>query len=922
MVGSVNGDRGKEAMEAKIHTVDESAVFERIARIVTSVRGAKSDYTRLAAELEQAVPFDVFGVILLQYDHQAVRVTICERETDDSWKAVYHRHPFADSKMEQMLQHRALMVKEYPGGLDGSPAECGDALSRFPQLRSTLIVPLIVGDHVLGTLELGSIVPHIYANEALQRLMNAVARVLATAIESVQLGGNTAIQDKQRSVLKDVTSALTEKIDLRTILNRIVGGISEALNIPSCIVLRDRIEGCLRLEAQAGLDQRALESVFGSGLPVSEKCIFGQTVLRRQPLTSNNLAEDDRFPDSRVFLSKLGLRSILSRPLATETTVYGVLFLCSSDPGGFTPLKADIFALFANQATIAIHNGILLDSASAQHRGRFQQAVDRLERARQKRMEMVLSAKLESHESEDDSESEPILLAQVRKKVQSTFGISFAGFLRFISEYLLIQTENDGQGDVSSEQDELAINSADAMGRDADNWSHEDILRLTSDLPGAEAKASFAEALSLLAQTAESALTRAGMVGQLGRLLEQLKDAAVGVKDAWFVFNLNGICEYMNPAAESFCGMRLESLAARYAHQGLVSSLTQGQNSSLMIEDIFANLMPHMRNAEEFCTYLRDFTQESSYRQEWRCSLATTQSQEHNPVDGRSLQRGSISTDYHYQCIRYPLYDEHGQLAANALQVQDITQQVHDERNRAALLSSVSHDLRTPLTTIKAAVTGLLQKGVAWSEEDRQDMLEDINREADQLTVLINSLVELSRIEMGALILEKEWCDVMEVFYGALSKLDCTLKGRIVRPKVVSPLPLVYADHVQLEHVFYNLIENAAQHSPQDTDIDVVVETVGEASMALRIQVIDYGDRIPEYEYERIFKTFYSLRSQSYGNGMGLAICRGIIEAHQGQIWLDPTVKEGTCLAFTLPIHPHIVPMRASVPPITEARLG
>jgi K+-sensing histidine kinase KdpD len=230
--------------------------------------------------------------------------------------------------------------------------------------------------------------------------------------------------------------------------------------------------------------------------------------------------------------------------------------------------------------------------------------------------------------------------------------------------------------------------------------------------------------------------------------------------------------------------------------------------------------------------------------------------------------------------------------------------------------------LRTPLTTIKAAVTGLLQKGVAWSEEDQQDMLEDINREADQLTVLINSLVELSRIEMGALILEKEWCDIMEIFYGALSKLDRTLRGRTVRPKMVFPLPLVYADHVQLEHVFYNLIENAAVHSPQDTSIDVIIEAVGEASMALRIQIIDYGDKIPEHESERIFKTFYRLRSQSYGSGMGLAICRGIIEAHQGQIWLDPTVKEGTCFAFTLPIHPHIVPVRGSTLPMTEARLG
>lgn len=286
------------------------------------------------------------------------------------------------------------------------------------------------------------------------------------------------------------------------------------------------------------------------------------------------------------------------------------------------------------------------------------------------------------------------------------------------------------------------------------------------------------------------------------------------------------------------------------------------------------------------------------------------------------MPRASVSADYHYQFIRYPLYDEQGRLAANALQVQDITQQVHDERNRSALLSSVSHDLRTPLTTIKAAVTGLLQKGVAWSEEDRQDMLEDINRETDQLIVLINSLVELSRIQMGALILQKEWCDILEIFYGALAKLDRVLKGRTVRPKIIFPLPLVYADHVQLEHVFYNLIENAVRHSPQGTAIDVVLEAVGEVSKVLRIQIIDHGERIPEHESERIFKTFYSLRSQSYGSGMGLAICGGIVEAHQGQIGLDTTVKEGTCFVFTLPIHPQIVPMKGGALPMAEVRSG
>ena len=909
----VAGD--KEAMETKIHIVEESAIFEHIARIVSSVRGAKSDYTHLASELEQAIPFDIFGVVLLQQDRQALRITICERE-GDTWRADYHRHPFTDLKMEQISRCRTLVVKEYPDGLDGPPAESGDVLSSFHQLRSTLIVPLIVGDHVLGALELGSMVLNTYADEALQRLMNAIAGVLATAIESVQLGGNTAIQDRQRKVLKDVTKALTEKVDLATILNRIVGGISEALGVPSCIILRDDSQAYLRLEAQSGLQQSALNRVFGDGLPVSEKCIFGQTVLYRKHFTCNDLAEDDRFPDSRIFVNELGLRSILTRPLVTGTTVYGVLWLCSSESGGFAPLKADIFALFANQATIAIHNGILLESVH--QRSRFQQAIEQLEQAHQKRLEMSVLPKAER--SEDDSEDELALLAQVRKETQRTFGISFASFLRFISKYLLTQSEGQVEAGISSKEYKSAISAVDWLSPMQDDWADEEVLRLTNTLPGLVCKTSFTETLSLLAQTAEFALTRAGMVGQLGRLLVQLKQSAIGVKDAWFVVNLNGICEYMNPAAETFC--ELVSMAAGYGNQVLVASLTQGQNASLKIEDVFDHLIPRMRNAEEVCQYLQDFTQGNTHRRELRCILATAQSPADSVIEERSLPRGSISADYHYQFIRYPLYDEQGRLAANALQVQDITQQVHDERNRSALLSSVSHDLRTPLTTIKAAVTGLLQKGVDWSKEDRQDMLEDINRETDQLTVLINSLVELSRIQMGALILQKEWCDILEIFYGALAKLDRVLKGRTVRPKIILPLPLVYADHVQLEHVFYNLIENAARHSPQDTAIDMVLEAVGETSKALRVQIIDHGDRIPEHECERIFKTFYSLQSQSYGSGMGLAICRGIVEAHQGQIGLDTTVKEGTCFVFTLPIHPQIVPMKGGVLPMAEVRPG
>jgi GAF domain-containing protein len=222
-------------MEAKIDTdiLEKSALVERVARIVSSVRGAKPDYTSLAVELEQAIPFDIFGIVLLRYDRQAVRVTVCQRERG-AWRASYHQHPLDGSMLEQILTAPDLIVRNYPNGLEGSPASCGDALLvGSQQLRSTLIAPLMVEDRVLGTLELGSADVHTYDDPTLQRFAKAVVGVLATAIESAQLGGTVAIQDRQRKALQEVTHALNAKMDLSAIFNQIVVGIANTLNVAS-----------------------------------------------------------------------------------------------------------------------------------------------------------------------------------------------------------------------------------------------------------------------------------------------------------------------------------------------------------------------------------------------------------------------------------------------------------------------------------------------------------------------------------------------------------------------------------------------------------------------------------------------------------------------------------------------------------------
>ena len=866
-------------MEAKVHTsaLEESAIIERVARIVFSVRGTKPDYARLAGELEQAVPFDVFGVVLLRHDRQAARVTVCQRE-EDVWIARLHQRPLSDSMLEHVLQEPVLRVQDYPEGLDGSPADSGDALSPYHYLRSTLIAPLIVEDRVLGSLELGSTVLGTYADQNLQRLMNAFTRVLATAIESVQLGGNAAIQDRQRQALKDVTSALTAKKDLSTVLGSIVSGVSNALNVSSFLFLRDRHSNLLRLGAFSGLEQEALEQLFHPGAQISEKSIIWQTLKRRQPLESSDLENDERYVEQSVLTTKLGLRSIYCYPLIADASVYGGLVLCSTELGGFTPLKTDILTLFANQATVAIHNDILL--ASAYQRNRFQQTIAHLEQ-RLSHEEQELSPEQEREQLE--------LLRQLRSDMQRTFGVNFGSLLNYIGSSLSTPQEREPQ--VTPDISMANLNGIVGTDQYAFPWS----------MPGSDLdqqlQVTSAENMVLLEHTADAALSNAAMLGELSRLITQLKQSTNWVKDAWFVIDTNGVCRYMNPAAQNLCKINSEAMTSSY--NSMLWGLALGQGLALHIENVFARLLSRMRNSDEVSSYLSAFMRERDYVHELRCVLTE------EPLDGQATEQEN-ATDHYYKLTRYPLYTEQGgQLEANALQMQDVTEQVRDEKNRSALFSSVSHDLRTPLTTIKAAVTGLLEFGTALDEQDRREVLEEIDSEADHLTILVSSLVELSRIEVGAFDLKKEWCDPVEIFYGVLPKVRRVLGNRTLRTQFQPHMSLIYADHTYLGSVLLNLVENAARHSQDHSDILVAIDIFKEnSSEKLHVQVQDHGIGIPENKREQVFTAFQA-QEQGYGNGLALAICKRIVEAHQGAIWVEGTEGGGSCFVFTLPVHPH-----------------
>ncbi len=226
--------------------------------------------------------------------------------------------------------------------------------------------------------------------------------------------------------------------------------------------------------------------------------------------------------------------------------------------------------------------------------------------------------------------------------------------------------------------------------------------------------------------------------------------------------------------------------------------------------------------------------------------------------------------------------------------------QVEREQLRNALLSSVSHDLRTPLGSITGAASALLDESVEMPENTRREMVQTIQEEAQRLHRLVTNLLDLTRLESGTLKVHKEWTPMEEVVGAALNRLDAQLGGRTVQVELPGDLPLAPLDPVLFEQVVINLVENAAKFSAKEMPITLKAWAT-ERSLTLVVQ--DSGPGIPEGEEERIFEKLVRLPgSSSPGAGLGLAICQGIVKAHGGRIQASNRPKGGAQILVSLPL--------------------
>jgi two-component system sensor histidine kinase KdpD len=224
------------------------------------------------------------------------------------------------------------------------------------------------------------------------------------------------------------------------------------------------------------------------------------------------------------------------------------------------------------------------------------------------------------------------------------------------------------------------------------------------------------------------------------------------------------------------------------------------------------------------------------------------------------------------------------------------------DKLKTALLNAVSHDLKTPLASIVASAGSLLQEDVSWTDEERREFARAIEDEAGYLNRLVSNLLDLSRIEAGALRPDKDWYDVGALIDDVLGRSRPLTTQHQVVVAVPDDLPPVPLDYLEIGDVLFNLVENATKHTAAGTEIRISARQIeGE----VQIEVADRGPGMPPQEIQRLFDPFYRVKtteSHSKGMGLGLAVARGLVEANGGRIWAENRSEGGARFVFTLPL--------------------
>jgi two-component system sensor histidine kinase KdpD len=394
----------------------------------------------------------------------------------------------------------------------------------------------------------------------------------------------------------------------------------------------------------------------------------------------------------------------------------------------------------------------------------------------------------------------------------------------------------------------------------------------------AEANAREARLLSEVAQL----MTEPNLDPSLGRVAERLR-GQLGVLAVRIV--VNGEDGRLLASASAGAGTDLEALTAAMAGSGSDVLSPSGGRWVRVVQPHAGR--PVQPGAPAAALRLLRVPVRAPHGETGEVILAAGRDARFGPADVRLLE--AVSAQLWAAVDRARLRDEANE--AEVLRRSDLV--------KSALLDAVSHDLRTPLASILASAGSLRQRDVEWDDEARRGFAEVIEQEAHRLDRIVGNLLDLSRLESGTLQPDRGWYEPTALINEVAARLRPLVAPHALTLDLPDELPPVHLDYSEVDQVLSNLIENAASYSPPESEIRVSA-AVDDGS--LRVAVSDQGPGVAHDALPRLFEPFFrGASAQRGGSGLGLAVARGLVEAHGGRIWAENQPEGGARFSFELP---------------------
>jgi len=767
-------------------------------------------------------------------------------------------------------------------------------------IRSWIGVPLVSKGKAIGLLTIDSAKPNRFSQREAQ-LAAFFAGQVTTAIQNARLYEEIRQRAAQLALVGKVAQRAVSILELNQLLQEVVIAIQQSFNYYHVgLFLLDEIAGELEMQAIAG--------GFASVAPPDHRLALGEGMAGWTAKTGQSLLANDVSQESRYVLGILKetlTKSELCVPLKLAGKVIGVLDIQSSQLNAFDETDLMAMETLADQIAVAFENARLY--------GAVQRELTERKRLEEERAQLLM-------ESQRMSEKLRASFYQVGTALASSLDLDEV--LRLIVDLAagLLDAEVCTIRLLDEQTRELSLRVA----RGISDELAQRVPKVGQGLIGLVAAQGVPLHVPDLQSDPRTAypdlVAEEGLHAYLGVPL-LLHDKVIGV------------LSLSRKPPPPFTSLEVELLSS-FAHQASVAIeraelfatvLQEKKESEAVIRNTADGIaiIDHQRRVVDFNPALEQLTgwprekalgvscsevlhgrnagKDSLCEKGCPFSLAASQDDsllvEHSITtrDGRQLD-----VQISYGLIR----DEAGEVSRVIAVVRDISKQKELERLRSEFVSTVSHEFRTPLALIKGYIATLLRQDLALGDETRKRFLRNTDEAADRLSRLIGELLSVSRIEAGRLELELQPLDLGELVTEVLERLRLEAS----HCQLVAQLPpqglTVQADSDKVERVLLNLLTNAIKFSPEGGTVTVEVQWT-EAPPGVLISVTDQGSGIPSEHLDRVFDKFYQagddLVKKTDGVGLGLYICKSIVEYHGGRIWVESTPGEGSTFKFTLP---------------------